>query len=182
MQISLFVIDRVESHPRVRLDLKKQAHLLIDGYNVIHGLPELKGILDRDKELARDELARIARAIHDGDNIRVTLVFDGAGVDHEIVRPGKELTFSYLFASASSTADEVIERLLANEMEPTTVTVVTRDRAILHAALEAGASTMTSEDLVKWAERSAGEERERAARTRPADEDEFGVDLNNLLR
>lgn len=181
MQISLFVIDRVESHPRVRLDLKKQAHLLIDGYNVILGLPELKEIFGHDKERARDELARIARAIHDGDGVRVTLVFDGAGVDHEIVRPGKELTFSYLFASASTTADGVIEGLLANETEPSTVTVVTKDRAILHATLEAGAGVMNPEDMVKWADQSASEERDRAARTRPSGAEGFGTDLNALL-
>jgi len=165
----------------VRLDLKKQAHLLIDGYNVILGLPELKEVFDRDKESARDELARVARAIHDGDGMRVTLVFDGAGVDHEIIRPGKELTFSYLFASASSTADGVIEGLLANEAEPSTVTVVTRDRAIIHATLEAGAAVMNPDELVKWAGRSAREERGRAARTRHPDDQKFGTDMDALL-
>lgn len=161
--------------------MKKQAHLLIDGYNVILGLPKLKEIFRCDKERARDELARIARAIHDGDGVRVTLVFDGAGVDHEIVRPGKELTFSYLFASASSTADGVIEGLLANEAEPSTVTVVTRDRAILHAALEAGAAVMNPEDMVKWADHSSTEERGRAARTRHRGDERFGTDWDALL-
>ena len=161
--------------------MKKQAHLLVDGYNVILGLPELEAIFRRDKELARDELARIARGIHDGDGIRVTLVFDGAGVDHEIVRPGKELTFSCLFASASSTADGVIEGLLANEAEPSTVTVVTRDRAILHAALEAGAAVMGPEDMVSWAERAATNESLRVARTRGAEDERFGADIGSLL-
>lgn len=161
--------------------MKKQAHLLIDGYNVILGLPELKEIFHCDKERARDELARIARAIHDGDGSRVTLVFDGAGVDHEIMRPGKELTFSYLFSSASSTADVVIEGLLSSEADPSSVTVVTRDRAILHSALEAGAVIMDPEDMLKWADQSAAQEKNRAARTRPSEPDQFGTDLNALL-
>ena len=60
-----------------------QAHLLIDGYNVILGLPHLEKIFQRDKERARDELSRIARNIHDCDVVRVPLVFDGTGIDHE---------------------------------------------------------------------------------------------------
>ena len=51
-----------------------QAHLLIDGYNVILGLPHLEKIFQRDKEQARDELGRIARNIHDADAVRVTIV------------------------------------------------------------------------------------------------------------
>ncbi|MFP6899548.1 MAG: NYN domain-containing protein, partial [Opitutales bacterium] len=124
-----------------------QAHLLVDGYNVIFGLPQLMEIFRRDKERARDELARVARNIHDADAIRVTLVFDGAGSDHEIVRPGKELTFSFLFTAASSTADEVIQGILAQEMEPASVTVVTKDQAIVHATLEAGGIIMNPEDM-----------------------------------
>ena len=107
-----------------------QAHLLIDGYNVILGLPHLEKIFQRDKERARDELGRIARNIHDADAVRVTIVFDGSGVDHEIVRPGKELTFSFLFSPASSTADNVIVDLLANARRSTAVTVVTKDQVI----------------------------------------------------
>ncbi len=41
-----------------------QAHLLIDGYNVILGLPHLKEIFQRDKERSRDQLERVARNIH----------------------------------------------------------------------------------------------------------------------
>ena len=161
--------------------MNKQGHLLIDGYNVILGLPELKEIFRFDKEKARDELARIARAIHDGEGSRVTLVFDGSGVDHEIIRPGKELTFSYLFSSASSTADLVIEGLLSSEADPSSVTVVTRDRAILHSALEEGALVMDPEDMLKWSDQSAAQEKNRAADTRPSGSDQFGIDLNGLL-
>ena len=51
-----------------------QAHLLIDGYNVILGLPHLEKIFQRDKERAGDELDRIARNIHDADAVRVAIV------------------------------------------------------------------------------------------------------------
>jgi len=60
-------------------------------------LPHLKETFQRNKERARDELSRIARNIQDCDVVRVTLVFDGTGIDHEIVRPGKELTFFTCF-------------------------------------------------------------------------------------
>ncbi len=156
--------------------MKKQAHLFVDGYNVIHGLPESEDIFHRDKELVH-----IVRSIHDGDGTRVTLGSDGSGVDHEIVRPGQALTFSYLLASAASTADGVIEGLLANESEPSTVTVVTRDRTILHSTLEAGGTVMDPEGMVSWSERSSSEELGRAARTRELEDERFGVDIGSLL-
>ncbi|MFP6855568.1 MAG: NYN domain-containing protein, partial [Opitutales bacterium] len=93
----------------------------------------------------------------------------------------KELTFSYLFSSASSTADVVIEGLLSSEADPSSVTVVTRDRAILHSALEAGALVMDPEDMLKWSDQSAAQEKNRAADTRPSGSDQFGIDLNGLL-
>lgn len=158
-----------------------QAHLLIDGYNVILGLPHLEKIFQRDKERARDELGRIARNIHDADAVRVTIVSDGSGVDHEIVRPGKELTFSFLFSANSSTADNVIVDLLANARRSTAVTVVIKDQVIVHAALEHGATVMGPEEFLSWTDTRASEEGARATRTRSGEEDDFGMDLDSLL-
>ena len=144
-------------------------------------MPHLKEIFRRDKERARDELSRVARNIHDADAIRVTLVFDGSGADHEIVRPGKELTFSFVFAAASSTADEVIKGLLAQASDPSSVTVVTEDQAIIHATLENGGIIMNPEELIAWGGRSSNEEQGRAAQTRPTETEDFGTDLGSLM-
>jgi predicted RNA-binding protein with PIN domain len=145
-------------------------------------LPHLKEIFQRDKERARDELSRIARNIHDCDVVRVTLVFDGTGIDHEIVRPGKELTFSYLFSATSSSADSVIVGIVTNDPEPSDLTVVTKDQAILHAALEKGATVIGPEEFLSWADSSASEEGSRATQTRNDEEGRFGTDLDSLLQ
>lgn len=175
------VVARLDRPTRVPFELKKQVHLLVDGYNVILGLPQLKDIFQRDKESSRDELGRIARNIHDANGMRVTLVFDGSGGDHEIVRPGKELTFSYLFSSASASADSLIESLLREASDPSLVTVVTRDRAILHVSMKIGANVMSPDQMVTWSIRSASEEKGQASRTRDAGEEPFGTDLDVLI-
>lgn len=164
------VVAWVYRRPRVWFKLKKQAHLLVDGYNVILGLPHLKEIFQRDKERARDELSRIVRNIHDGDWVCVTLVFDGTGIDHEIVRPGKELTFSFLFSAASSSADSVIVGIVGNDPDTSNLTIVTKDQAILYASLEKGATVIGPEEFLAWADSSASAEGSRATQTRNDEE------------
>ena len=101
-------------------------------------------------------------------------------MDHEIVRPGKELTFSFLFSATSSTADKVIVDLLANARPSSAVTVVTKDHP-RPCGLGTGATVMGPEEFLSWADTSDGEEGARAARARSGEEDEFGTDLDSLL-
>ena len=54
-----------------------QAHLLIDGYNVILGLPHLKKIFPRNKERSRDELEQIACSVYDAE-APVAIAFEGS--------------------------------------------------------------------------------------------------------
>ena len=53
--------------------------LIVDGYNVVHAVPELERQLDRSLEAARDALVSLCRdyRARRGDVARVTVVFDG---------------------------------------------------------------------------------------------------------
>jgi hypothetical protein len=99
------VVARLDRLPRLRFKLKKQAHPLVDGYNVILESPQLKDALPRDKERSREALGRIARNVHVANGMRASLVFVGREVDHQIVCPGKELTVSFPFSCASFTGN-----------------------------------------------------------------------------
>ncbi len=145
-------------------------HLLVDAFNVIHAWPELKAALTRHgPDAARTQLADALRPIHDIEGWRVTLVFDGSGDDIRVERPGRELTFSYIFGPKGLSADAVIEQLVANatlpeeedrrprkkNREPPEIVVATRDNLLSDSTAANGARLMTPPLLRDWAEQAA---------------------------
>jgi predicted RNA-binding protein with PIN domain len=139
-------------------------HLLVDGSNVVHAWPELRSDLRRAKEVAKARLVERLRPLHDAAGWRVTVVFDGRGAELAIDRPGPEATFSVLHTPAGVTADDVIERLVANAAEPGAITVATGDRAELSTVAAAGAATLSPEDLREWADRAVTSQSEQVGR------------------
>jgi len=128
-----------------------QKHLIIDGYNVIHAWPELKkALLDSGPDLARSQLADITRVIHDTENTRLTIVFDGSGRDIDIERPTPETTFSLLYSPKDLSADGLIQQLTANTPNKNLITVATADTALGRAITELGATTISPESLLEW--------------------------------
>lgn len=133
-------------------------HLLVDGSNVVHAWPELRAELRRAKEVAKARLVERLRPLHDAAGWRVTVVFDGRGSEIAIERPGPELTFSVLHTPAGTTADDIIERLVAHAADPRAITVATGDRAERSTVEAAGAATVSPEGLREWADRAAAEQ------------------------
>ncbi len=125
-------------------------HLLIDGYNLVHALPDVREALEIGIEAARQQLADTVRIIHDLEGIRTTLVFDGKGEDMEIERPSGQLTFSYLFSPATLTADAVIEQLVRSSSSPQTITVASGDNMVRESTAAAGALTIGPNGLADW--------------------------------
>ena len=125
-------------------------HLLLDGYNLIHAVPEWKQYLSSDQERSRELLAAWVRSIHDMDAVRTTLVFDGKGADLSIERPFKEHTFSYVFSPSGVTADTVIEQLAGKAGNPDAVVVTTNDRVLQHTVLASVAQVMSLSELESW--------------------------------
>ena len=130
-------------------------HLLIDGANILHAWPELRALLKRDRSAARSQLAQQVAAIHDGERVRVTLVFDGRGQELVMERPSGQVTFSVLYTPASLTADDVIEQLVGQAAEPANCVVATDDQAERQTVAALGAHVMAAEDLLVWVRRAA---------------------------
>ena len=126
-------------------------HLLIDGYNLVHALPESREALSSSGiEAARQQLASMVRIIHDFEGIRTTIVFDGKGSDIEIERPSGQLTFSFLYSPAAMTADAVIEQLVQASPAPQRITVASGDNMVRQSTSAAGAFTIGPGDLADW--------------------------------
>ena len=143
-------------------------HLLIDGYNAIYQQPKLKQKLKMELGSARMQLADSVRILHDFEQWRVTLVFDGKGDKIQIERPGKEFTFSLLFSPTHLSADGVIEQLITQSKNPKTLRVATGDNMIATVGRAAGAEVISLEQLWDWVAWCEEVQRRQLTRNREA--------------
>ena len=128
---------------------KMQEHLIIDGNNALHAIPEFSKELTRDRNLARDSLIRFFEPIQAGENCLLTVVFDGRGGKGRIYQHEGNKNYTVIYSSSVQGADGVIERMLLAAKYPERISVATNDGLIRNCAYEAGASTMRIEELIK---------------------------------
>lgn len=135
-------------------------HLIIDGSNIMNAWPELRRVLKQDRNAARSRLSLMLSTIHDVEQIKVVIVFDGRGDDLQAEMPSQQPTFIHLHTPAGVTADDVIERLVGQASDPQNYHVATDDRAEQQTITAAGARVISSAELVAWVERA--EQRQHA--------------------
>jgi predicted RNA-binding protein with PIN domain len=118
---------------------------VVDGYNLIHAMPELARLVGNDLERARDGLVAKLAVYRSGRSVRVTVVFDGRGTAGQQTRPpgGIEVVFS----RAPQTADTKIKNMISLEKSPRSWTVVTSDNCIVRYARDYGAKTIPSAEF-----------------------------------
>ncbi|NOZ08082.1 MAG: NYN domain-containing protein [FCB group bacterium] len=106
--------------------MKSPEKIIIDGYNLIHKIPELREFLSGDPELARDQLLlRLSdyRSLKDR-NIEFHVFFDGQGFGNLCARQeGIVVTFT----SPGIEADEAIRLLFEHNNYPRDWLVVSSD-------------------------------------------------------
>ncbi len=129
-------------------------HLLVDGSNVMNAWPELRAALKRDRDAARGLLVRLLTPIHDAEGVRVTVVFDGRGPELSLEHPAAEHTLSVIHTPAGTTADDVIEQLVANATDASACVVASDDRAERETVSASGAAPISSADLLAWVARA----------------------------
>jgi predicted RNA-binding protein with PIN domain len=98
-------------------------YYLIDGYNLMHKIPELEGL---SLHQARENLLEIIKVNNLCGKNKVTVVFDGR---HDVVAPPHQTNFIVLFSEGES-ADNLIVRLVSKMNNPKSIRVVTDDKAI----------------------------------------------------
>jgi predicted RNA-binding protein with PIN domain len=135
---------------------------LIDGYNVMFaGLTVPKGSGPGVLRSQRGRfLDRLAGGLGPADASQSTIVFDARDAR---TRPGAPVQSTYkgmtvLYAVDDGTADDRIERLIAEDTAPRALTVVSTDHRLRQAAARRGARVMTSDDF--WVMLDARRERE----------------------
>ena len=142
------------SWPAKLVAVAYEKHLLVDGSNILHAWPELRALLKRDRDAARTRLSQMVSVIHDLEQVRLTLVFDGRGTELVVECPSGLKTFSHVFTPTGVTADDAIEQLVGQAVDPGVCLVATDDRAERQTIEATGATGISSDDLAAWVQRA----------------------------
>ena len=139
--------------------------LVLDGYNVIHGVPELQRRLDQSLEAARAALIDMCQVYkaRRGDVGRVYVVFDGdetVGLRPAVDRGG----VTVLFTSRKEEADDRIIGLIRTDAGKSRFVIVSDDNYIFNNARAQGARVMAVAEFYAQSKPPAG-----AARSAPRD-------------
>jgi predicted RNA-binding protein with PIN domain len=112
--------------------------ILVDGYSVLHAWPCFVTRKARALSLhqRREMLVKLLRQFADHSGRRVTVVFDGYAAKHK-----PEIVFS----ERGKTADDVIERMVAEAENRTRIQVVTSDNTERGTVEAMGAGSMSAE-------------------------------------
>ncbi len=144
--------------------------LIIDGYNLLHKVPELARMLGTDLQGARHRLVRMVGETAHNMARQTTIVFDGREAGSDAALSSKHL--EVFFSPGNLSADTVIERLVCKFEGSGKILVVTSDHAEHDTVSSAGAYTMSSEEFMDRCERES--KKKVGKRTPPNKEPKLG--------
>ena len=130
--------------------VQSERHLLIDGHNVLHAWEDSRVLMRTSAESARAHVISAGILIHDFENIRVSIVFDGKGDEIGIEHPGRDAGCSVLYAPASMTADDLIEQMVGTSDRSQDFVVATGDRMERETVQALGAECVSPAFLEEW--------------------------------
>lgn len=103
--------------------------LLIDGYNLLADNRELAQLMSDDLTTARDQLINILSDYQGRTGGHLIVVFDGHRLAHNAGAHEDRGNLEIVYTKSGETADDYIERLVANGNRQQLFTVVTSDWA-----------------------------------------------------
>jgi uncharacterized protein len=136
-------------------------YLIVDGHSILHAWPELR-VLNRNpakRQMAKDRLLQRLRHYQDMSGERVVVVFDGT--TSRITEQREPQGLQVFYADAGSTADTVIERLVAKHAKQHTLRAATGDGMIRETVDAFGGSWISAETLLTIVEQAEGEMRKQ---------------------
>jgi uncharacterized protein len=121
--------------------------VLVDGYSVLHAWPKFATRKARQSSLQqrREALVGLLRQFADHGRRRVTVVFDGYAAKHKPEGSEPAHGIEVLFSERGKTADDLIERLVAEAEQKASILVVTSDNMERHTVEAMGAHSMSAE-------------------------------------
>ena len=155
------------------MDTAQQGLLLIDGFNVLHALPEGHSNLQLNLQATCSNFVEQVRVIHDVEGISVVVVFDGDGESLTLENPGNQATFAVVFSSKALTADGVIEQFISKSMGKSQCIVISRDGLVVESARARGALALGPDYLFDWIARCEAQQSRQLEIRRKKEEAEW---------
>jgi len=121
--------------------------LIVDGYNVLSGWPELAALKPQSREHARDKLVEYMSNYKAYAGIRVIVVFDGHNVNGTVCSKITAGGVDVIFSKEEEAADMVIERLVSHWAPNQLIAVATSDWAEQQLVLGKGAIRLSAREL-----------------------------------
>jgi len=120
-------------------------HIIIDGYNLIRQSGYLSNLDLQDIQLGRETLIDMLAAYKKIKAHRITVVFDGTRAPGLLRQRDRQKGIAILFSHRGESADEVIKKMAAGEMQK--ALVVSSDQEIVRSATSSGAATISAIDF-----------------------------------
>ena len=121
--------------------------VVVDGYSVLYAWPGLRKKAGRSLEKQRNALIALLRQYADQTGQRVTVVFDGYGAKHKPSPAEPVSGVEVVFSESGKTADDSIERLVAQAAQPQQMVVVTSDNVERQTVEGLGAMSLSAESF-----------------------------------
>lgn len=123
-------------------------YLILDGYNVINGWPEIRDVGKISLDEARSALVDVMAEYKSFKGIEIIIVFDAYLVKGTKKLQEKIKGVEVVYTKERETADSYIERLATGLAERNHVSVVTNDWAEQQIVLGSGAARVTVRELI----------------------------------
>ena len=131
--------------------------ILVDGYSLLHGWPELAAGKARHSAFARDELVRKLTQFRDASGTPVTIVFDGTGSRSRESEVKSTPEVEIIFSRAGQNADQIIERAAHQFASLGEVLVVTDDHMERETVMAGGAAASSCLNFIRTVESALAE-------------------------
>ena len=126
-----------------------QEHLIVDGNNALHAIPEFAREMKLDRSRARESLLHFLEPLQSMGGSLLSVVFDGKGGPQSVSTHRGIEGYTVIYSSSVEGADGVIERMLMRAKQPERIVVVTNDVLIRNCAYAHGSTAMRVEEVAK---------------------------------
>lgn len=126
--------------------------ILVDGYSLLHGWPELARGHARHSAFAREELIRRLSLYQDACGTPITIFFDGSGTVRGTPAASSGTGVEVLFSRRGQTADDMIERAAHRFASFGDVLAVSDDHAERDTVLSVGGTVSNCWNFIQMVE------------------------------
>ena len=123
--------------------------ILVDGYSLLHGWPELAPGRPRHSASAREELIRQLTLYRDSIGTPITVFFDGGGAPAGTTKHESTPEMEVLYSKRGQTADDMIERTTHRLVAYGEVLVVTDDYAERDLVIGLGGMAQSCDQFIR---------------------------------